>query len=373
MRRRALLLGASLGFVVLGLACVDLFHGTEFETLCAHNPQDPSCNAPETSASPDAGKDGGFDAAPAHPDFCKWSSVEALNQARHACAWLGACEGPLGESAVGPCIVRAQLAFDCRANPSLRPRGKADDFWACLSAVTSCGDVDRCVFPGGVQECGGVMGGGTSTDCGSNGNNAVRIECIGAAKGRAKGIEPCAMFGRTCTPEGQGTAACTGTGGFKCTESKCSGTSAVNCQANATTTIDRGVDCASYGAGTCATVSGVDGGFTCAAGPNAPTCTIENVPTCEGTTVSSCVDGKDIRVDCKVLGLECDATKATVQEPDKGCQAPDPPPCAAADKCATATLVQSCGRGRLYELDCASVGLGKCQVGPTGNAFCAPP
>lgn len=372
MNRRVVLVAASFGFVVMGLACVDLFHGTDFETLCTRTPADPSCGATDGNVAPEAG-DGGIDASPSHPDFCKWSSAEAKNQALHACAWLGACEGPLGESAIGPCVMRAQLAFDCQATPSLRPRGAADNFWACLSTAQSCADVHRCVFPGGVQSCGGVKGGGTSIACGTGDNSSVRIECIGAAPGRAKGIEPCAMLGKTCSPEGQGSATCTGARAFGCAKSECAGTSAVDCQPINTRTIDRGVDCASYGGGECKRVSADGGGFACVPGAGAPTCTIEGFPTCEGKTVTACVGGKDIRVDCSRLGLSCDATKATLQELSMGCQSPDPPSCAVSDKCVSDDLLESCGRGALVQVDCKSQKLGKCQIGPTGSAFCTPP
>ena len=165
MRSRTLLVLASCAFVVLGLACVDLFHDTDFDTLCTTSPADPAC-ASDAATAPDVVVEATVDATVPHPDFCAWTSSQARDQAMRACAWLGACEGAIGESSFGACTIDAQLAYDCSLTPALRPRGIVDAFWACLATVKSCGDVDRCVFPGGVQDCNLVTSGsfsGTST------------------------------------------------------------------------------------------------------------------------------------------------------------------------------------------------------------------
>jgi hypothetical protein len=368
MRGRHVLVVASCSFVLLGIACVDLFHGTDFETLCTASPDDPACSNDASAAADVDTERGTVDAAHPHPDFCAWSAAEARSQALRACAWLGACEGPLGESAFGPCAVRAQLAFDCGANPSLRPRGAVDAFWACLATVTSCADVDRCVFPAGVQDCVAVPT-SSSLACGTTTNSGVRLECAGPA-GRARGIEPCVMLGKTCSPEDTSTATCTGALAFDCTTDVCSGTSAVDCTPAGVRSLDRGLDCAGYGGGTC--VRG-DGGLLCAAGASAPTCTTETLPHCDGNVATSCVAGREIRVDCARVGLACSvADKPATFDPAAACGIRTAGACTAADAC-NGDTVKSCGRGALHELNCASVGLGKCALGASGRAACSPP
>ena len=88
MKRRHVLVAASGAFVVLGLACVDLFHGTDFETLCTRSPNDPSCGG-ESGVLPDVIDASALDAQVPHPDFCAWSSTQARAEALRACAWLG--------------------------------------------------------------------------------------------------------------------------------------------------------------------------------------------------------------------------------------------------------------------------------------------
>jgi hypothetical protein len=373
--RRIVVTVTSLGLVALGVACVDLFHSTDFETLCTKSPDDPLCGAVD-GAVPEADVMVGdaADAARPHPDFCAWTSPEARTQAARACAWLGACERPLGESLFGACVVRAQLAYDCTANPSLRPRLASDDFWSCLATVQSCGDVDRCVFPKGVQGCIEVAT-GSSTACGTQGNEAVRLECAGPA-GRAHGIEPCAMVNRSCTlldPDASSVARCTGVQGFDCSTDlgTCKGTSALDCKPFGTLFVDQGVDCSGIGAGTC--VMG-DAGPTCAPLATAPsTCTKDARPRCDGKTVSTCIGGQEIRIGCTELGLLCDATGVSTVDPSAACVKTGTGSCIDSDVCPTATTLRSCGRGGTYEVDCASVGLGKCLIDSAGHGACSPP
>ena len=81
-------------------------------------------------------------------DFCAWSTETARTNASRACAWLGACAGPVGDNAFGPCVVRALLAYDCAANPDRRLRpGPAHDLWDHLWRASSCADVLGALFP----------------------------------------------------------------------------------------------------------------------------------------------------------------------------------------------------------------------------------
>jgi hypothetical protein len=77
LARQTVVTLTSLGLVALGVACVDLFHSTDFETLCTRSPDDPLCGAvdgavPKADVVVDAA-----DAARPHLDFCAWTSAEA--------------------------------------------------------------------------------------------------------------------------------------------------------------------------------------------------------------------------------------------------------------------------------------------------------
>lgn len=388
MRRRHVLAVASVAFVGIGIACVDLFHGTEFETLCTHSPNDPRCHG--DASIPDAVAEVAVDARRPHPDFCSWSSEMARAQARRACAWLGACEGPLGESAFGPCAVRAQLAYDCKANPSLRPAGDSDAFWACLATVTTCADVDQCAFPSGLQQCGAVEAGSLTRCATVGGNVATRLRCTTSPEaGRAAGVEPCAMLGETCSNEpgsGGSAASCTGTQAFSCSTTVCAGSSAIDCNPAGAGTVDLGLDCANFGGGRCLPSDG--GGPACVGGAGARACPTDALPSCvvnvttgaNSGVVSSCVDGHLIDVDCTKLGLPCDVSPNPplpfpTYDPAAACvrRAPAADVCDTGDACLGSTI-RSCGRGALQTVDCLSVGLKGCAINPAnGKAACTPP
>jgi hypothetical protein len=369
MTRRHVLALACGSFMVLGLACVDLFHGTDFETLCSHSPSDPACGS-DAGTTPDVVIETSTDGAIPRPDFCAWSESEAKAQAARACAWLGACEGSVGESTFGACSINARLAYDCGLTPALRPRGTLDAFWACLATVQSCGDVDRCVFPGGVQDCVAVPTGSTSA-CGTALNDSVRLECAGPS-GRARGVEPCAMFGKTCSPEDTSAATCSGKLAFACTKNACSGTSLVDCRAAGVRMLDRGTDCAAVGAGKCVES---DAGPYCAPGAGTTACAKESLPKCDGNyVVDTCIGGASVRVNCERLGLFCDVSQLTSIDPTAACVNRGAGSCTpGSDTCASATLLRSCGRGANFEVDCASVGLGNCSVNTAGHGACGKP
>jgi hypothetical protein len=368
-RSRPLVVAAA-SFVALGVACVDLFHSTDFEVLCGHSPDDPQCrDGGVTNVDSSVVPDGG--GPDARPDFCSWTSTAAREHALRACAWLGACEGPLGESAFGPCVIRAQLAYDCAANPALRPARDADAFWSCLATVASCTDVDRCIFPGGVPACPAVSA-GSFTACPSTKGAAARVKCASPGGGRPEGIEPCIMRGQTCVKDNGSAAHCGGSlGTAQCTKSRCSSTFAVGCDDPSHPLVDVGVDCSASGAGRC---ESSDAGPVCAPGDRAASCVAEKVAVCEGSAVSACVSGKELRIDCGPLGLPCDvdAGSGTFDLAGACSNQSDAGACVGADRCAGARL-EACGRGATYAVDCASVGLGSCAIGPSGHAACARP
>ncbi|MBX3188474.1 MAG: hypothetical protein KF819_15775 [Labilithrix sp.] len=362
-RRHALVLAPL--FALLGAACVDLFHGTEFETLCVRSPE--ACAVDGGAPGADAGEP-----RPPRPDFCKWTTLEAEEQAKRACAWLGACEGPLGASTFGSCTIAAQLAFDCVANPTLRPAGNVDAFWACMATVRSCAEVDECVFPGGAQPCTGAAG--PFTRCGTAGNEHVRLACSSPTEARPVGVEPCLIVGKTCVNEDEGsTANCAGGLGLgNCTATKCVGTKAVACNLSGAKSFDDGIDCAGYGARECDDRSG--GGPRCVPGPEAKACPASEPPTatCDGGKVTSCVASKQIVVDCQRLGLGCDVTiPPPSYDPGQACVKGGATPCVEPDDSCSETMLRSCGRGARKSVDCASLGFSTCTV-TNGRAACGP-
>ena len=379
MRRRHALAVAAMAFVACGMACVDLFHSTDFDTLCDVSPSDPRCGT-DAAGGPDVVSEPAADAPKRpHPDFCSWNTLAKVeSEAKRACALLGACEGPLGESVFGQCVVRAELAFSCDANPTLRPAGPTDDFWSCLATATKCAEVDRCVFPTGIDVC-GTVDGGNFTSCG-NGNVSNQLKCAIPQGGRAVAVEPCAMRGKTCSTVAvingiSAASSCTGTvsgfsaGAVACVASGCEGTVAKNCKASAGVTIDDGFDCASQSA-KCTIVASVP---ACES-TNAPACTPDSPPACVGAKVTACVKGHELVVDCSVLGLDCDVAKladADLYDLTAACTLAAPE-CTNEEACQGATL-RSCGRGKMYEVDCVSVGLGTCdRIAANGKVACRP-
>ena len=242
------------------------------------------------------------------------------------------------------------------------------------------------MFPAGLQECDAVPT-GSLTACGTvPGNLGVRLRCASPNGGHADGIEPCAMLGQTCTKEvgSNSAASCSGSRGFNCSTTTCSGKSAVDCNPAGTGTFDRGINCASYGGGDCVAVDEagatacvpVAGALPCPADA-VPKCTINSVTGLPKGIVASCVGGHEVTVDCTKLGLPCDdSVPVPTYDPAAACIRRSPPAaptevCTAEDSC-LANSVQSCGRGLLQTVDCASVGLKDCKV-TKGKAACSPP
>jgi len=341
------------------VACFDLFHSTAgILTACEIDAQ--VC----ADGSVDAGTDGPI-------DFCAWTPVEARAHASHACAWLGACQTPMGGNAFGECSFSALLAYDCEANPGHPPRGEERALWDCLWQVQSCADVERCVFPGGVPACPPVA----ATTCASTGgavaNRDVRVECTDA--GVTHG-ENCGLRGQTCATSGA-SGVCAGAaagGGSGCT-SECNGTHLHWCVDGG----DIGVDCASNGAGRCGVFSA--SWAACVAAGDAG-CTPDASAECTNGYAVSCPSGVVEAIDCTGL----------LQVIDGGC-VPGPlnapfdwtSACSVAaamcagDSCNGYTLT-GCTRGAQFTTDCSAQGLGTCRmvrtdVGTQTHAACAPP
>lgn len=342
------------------VACVDLFHSTDFGTTdCT---ADPSSCAAETGSTTEAGT------GPTKPadsstkfDFCSWRSSEALTQAGKACALLGACLSPMGSSTFGTCWEHAAAAFDCEGNPGLRPAGEADDFWHCVAEADSCDAGALCVFPSGVPKC-TVSGGGTFTGC----SGAARVEC--SASGQPPtAVEACMAAGQTCHKIDQSTAVCAGSKGVDCAVgTSCSGTQAIDCSNAGFPTQDLGLDCANVGKGTCVTV---DGGPICLPIDSASTeCTADQPFQCVGDVLRGCYKGSRIEVNCGTFDRKCDSSLATGYDPFRACRERTAT-CPAADSC-DGTVLESCGSGGRVRFDCKTAGMSGCQILANGNAAC---
>lgn len=365
-------LSTTLSLVAVGTtsaaACVDLFHSTDYVTLCTI---DAAACAPDGAPPVDAAEptDAGLEAAPPPIDFCAWTSEQAKANAERACAWMGACLGALEHSSFGACMIRALAAYDCRFNPSLRPRGQAHAQWACLVGVSSCEQVRACLFGATPPVCQAVEA-GTFTAC-SVDEGAV-VEC-----GRPEpasppvGVEPCLLEGRSCTRVDTSTAVCTGKHGIDCSGSpRCDGAHAVECK----DTTDVGIDCSSFGSGRCAAD---DAGVGCAPIEDAGTCTNASPVTCDDAGVARrCLDGKEIAIACDVIGQGCVAPPSgSAVDPIAACTNTNTATsCSDPDEC-SGDVLRSCAQGKLFELKCSSVGLRECVPPPPHAPFaaCTPP
>lgn len=363
MRARWLVAVPVSGLVALA-ACVDLFHGTDFETLCGKNPSDPQCTGTVTDGANEASDGASVEADVVEkpiPDFCAWKSNEAKQNAERACAWLTACVPPLGSTQLAECLINAQLAYDCYANPNLRPHGKVEKAWGCLTTVTSCAEADACVFPEGRIKCTvGEAGTGESVSCGAGASAPVRLRCVDTT---VEGFDFCHLTGRTCgAPKDGGvpdcvpsTAKCDGT-------RKCAGTVASDC--DGIETIDRGIDCQDYGDQRCDLSASQGPGCR---GNDGGACNFSDV-VCEGSLAKACVGQREIAVDCSKLGLACEGEDAGAIDPPPTPYAPwrlcaqtacDP---SLPAKCVNGS-VEVCVRGATRTLSCKANGFAGCNAG----------
>ncbi|MGD0678319.1 MAG: hypothetical protein ABSC94_23160 [Polyangiaceae bacterium] len=352
--------------------CTDLFHSTaDIRTACEIDPSNTGCTNVDDSggASADAGI-----------DFCSWTEREADERAARVCAWLGSCEGPMGQNAFGPCVLAARLAYDCTANPSHRAAGKVHALWACLSGAQSCNDISRCIFPGGVEfdECASA---GNSTQCGAAENADVRLFCVdgGALGGFA---ENCALWGQTCILDG-GAANCGAVGAIACADSgllaACLNTSQLHwCSVGG---VDIGIDCTGNGSGTCGGFpeAGTSAWVACLPSTDAGlACDPTEVVDCSDGVAQTCPAAVPEQIDCAALLDDPSACSPGVLNPPFDWTSPCllSSPCLP-DSC-DGSVLTGCARGASFSVDCNAAGLGRCQVltgdgGPAGNAACAAP
>jgi hypothetical protein len=405
MHTRALVLLAA-GSAMLGaglVACIDLFHSTaDILTACELDAQTPGCGK---EASAEADVDAGT-------DFCAWPEALARQNATHACAWLGACESPLGRNAFGSCMFEALLAYDCAANPNHPVKGETHARWDCLWQAQTCAAINACVFSQGSQQCGEA--GAPFVTCASQGgvNANVRVECLG--NGVPPNGENCALWGQTCGGD-ISVGVCGGSageGGIDCTAESCDDTMLHVCDDAGR---DIGIDCESNGAQQCnGFPSRADTSWVaCVPLPQgeAGTCAATLSAKCENGIAVSCPAGIPESLNCQTLlqgsahactpgqlsppydwTSPCVVTSSAADAGDAGdaggagdadddAEAGDDDGGTAAPACSDSCdggKLTSCYRGALFPLDCAEAGLGACQMkttdeGTLRNAACAKP
>jgi hypothetical protein len=334
--------------------CVDIFHSTDF---------------PEADSGP--------------TDFCAWSEATALSNATHACALLSACQSPVGNNAVGSCLANATLAYDCAANPNRPVIGAAHEYWDCLARSKTCDDISSCLYSTPPEiashaEAPKCTSAATPfvpfTACQPVTNSTTRLDC------RDSGIfafgESCLATGQSCVSKDQGEALCVGSEGLSCTRPGCNDTQLNFCaDAGGGAQFDRGIDCASYGAGTC--VASSDAGILACLAVDGGACTAKNGITCAGAVAEGCGSGVEEHVNCSAFGstVTCNANPdAPAYDVASACFV-------ALDACSTESCsvngaLLACERGAIVSVDCESLGLGKCVEVPTTDGTrpaCGPP
>lgn len=346
----------ALGGALLGAsACVDLFHSTDFVTLCSIDAA--ACHPETTDAKNPSEGDGAGGAA---IDLCTKNPTpeKARESASRACAWLGSCLGSIEQSPFASCMLRAEAAYSCSLNPSLRPQGKAAALWACLADIDSCAGVRQCVYGATPPACNPAET-GTFTACA---DDETVVECGSSVSTVAS--QSCALEGRTCARVDDGKAICAGKEGTTCTGSaRCSETFAILCKTGSIHT-DVGVDCAAFGSGQCARD---DAGAACRPSDDAASCTGSSKITCDDAgTAHSCVDGKSVIIRCGELRSGC-SELAPPLNPLGACVTEDAgPPCGTGADTCDQNVLRSCAQGNLFEVDCQKVGLDGCGKPTTG-------
>jgi hypothetical protein len=351
----AVALGASF------VACVDLFHGTDFESACGVDAA--ACEAIDATPAIDTTPPP-EDSGPTGPtNFClEWDAGTALTNATHACAWLSACEGALGDNAFGACMVRAVLAYDCTANPNrpLTATGPAHAYWDCLWQVKSCGDVDRCIEPSG-----------TLATCAADTDDAGYVACdleagtlVACGPAATNGnpptaLESCTAIGQTCAASG--AAACLGSATACAGQADYCDPDGVHlhdCDPDGGTT-DYGVDCASFGGGICNA-----GGCTAVGGS---ACSPTSDVTCDGGVATGCPSGSTEQVDCDAVLAQPSGGPATCNATAPGRPWDVARACSVGtcplDRCDGATLM-TCARGGSIAVSCTAQGFTGCSPSP---------
>jgi hypothetical protein len=345
---------ASFASLALVSACVDLFHSTDFQTLCDLDARAPGC--PLAEAGPSDAADAGMEAAPT--DFCsKWSTAEARTQAAHACAWIGACTAPFDQNAFGQCMINAILAYDCTTNPNLTiAPGPLHDYWDALWKAKSCSDLPN------VNTASANCGGATGYACVRQ-EPASLLACVGADTY----AETCLVEGKVCADLRCATPMAKG----DCDPSSCEGTVLHACPEAGTP--DEGYDCQYFGAGTCMEGEGFAGCVPATTSGGGATCPTGSTTTCDdGGVATGCPEGQSEIVLCDNLTGSGTCVGGT---PSWNVAASCQGDATCTPGCDGDNLV-GCAQGARFTTSCTAEGLGKCEQVklPSGTGYaCTPP
>jgi hypothetical protein len=322
-----------LAFSLSPFACVDLFHSTDFETLCDIDARAGGCSAAEASTSDVV------DASDAATNFCSWSSQTARARAEHACAWLGACSAPFDQNAFGQCMINAILAYDCTANPGLTiAPGALHEFWDKLWQARSCTDVPD-LNPQNVT-C------GTGYACPSPGSSTL-LECVEGSTH----AETCMVLGKVC-----GGVSCEAPEVKKeCDPPSCDGTVLHACEDSG---IDEGYDCRYFGAAKCFADESVGGCTPGVGSGEGQSCVPVPSVSCDGGVAVACIAGAPTTINCALLtGPGTCVAGAPSWDVSGACQADGG--CSAA--CVGGDRLTGCAQGATFSTSCKAQGLGGCH------------
>jgi hypothetical protein len=328
------------------LACTDLFHSTaDILDKCQ------------------------IDAAACPLDFCSLTPQAAENAAQHACAWLGACESPLGGNAFGPCMVEARLAFDCKLNPNHEVKGQRHDLWECMAGVHSCDGVRSCISAGPIP-CPEQPASG----CLNTGSSSARVTC---ADGGAL-IENCTLWGTSCAIDDASAAHCgAGPGGSLACGS--AGSRPGSCDRGSekvywcTSAGEVELDCSGMGPGECGVfpeAGSVSSWAACVPDSDAG-CGASLSATCANDIATSCATGLSETIDCAhLLGARGSCNTGALDPPFDWTS-----PCSLGAPChddCDGGVLTGCARGALFATDCSQAGLGDCRMVTTGDDDAGP-
>lgn len=354
--RMSIAVACAAGAVIAGafFGCVDIFHSTDF---------------PEADSGP--------------TDFCSWSEATAQSNATRACALLSACQTPVGANSVGSCLANATLAYDCTANPNRPVIGAVHEYWDCLARSKTCDDISSCIYSSPPEIAAQAKAPKCTsaatpfvpfTACQPVANTTTRLDCRDS--GAPAFGESCLATGQFCVSKDQGEALCVGSEGTSCTRTGCNDTELNFCaDAGGGDLFDRGVDCASYGAGSC--VASNDAGVLACLAVDGGTCAAKNGIECNGAIAQGCGSGIEERVNCAAfgLGVTCNANpNAPAYDIASACFTTTP--ACTNESCSSNGDILACERGGIVSVDCGSLGLGKCvEVATTDGTrpACGPP
>jgi hypothetical protein len=284
------------------------------------------------------------------------------------------------------------MALACRDVPLFPP---APDFAGCVKAL-----LDQLSGPGAlnasvtIRECGlsatscknlrsCLLKGASPTICDNFamtsdnpiGKCDVDARAVTCYRGKVLGVRNCGLADELCVVK-SGKADCALAGACPANAKEdwtCAGTRMVKCQDGKFLSIDCKVlnlSCNSY--------TDANGKQQVGCAPPVPTnCkTASTTWTCSGKTAMSCVNGKEVKIDCAEAGMGCSDPKAPSDRTVGACELPvnsDPKlqcdPKKFDAKCEGANMVY-CAAGQIRKYPCKSIGATKCVTDKGAGPRC---